>query len=59
MDFEGKLNELSQTKKEKYLIISFICRILKKKEERNLKTKLIDTPLVVARGGELGRWLNW
>jgi len=39
MDLEGKLNELSQTKKDKYLIISFICRILKKKRRRNLKNK--------------------
>ena len=52
MDLEGiMLSEISQTKKNTYCLISFICRILKK------KIMDIENRMVFARGrvwGEVG-----
>ena len=59
------LNEVSQTEKEKYLVILLICRILKKKKDTNeviYKTERLtdlETELIVARvKGQLGS-LAW
>ena len=59
------LNEVSQTEKDKYLVILLICRILKKKKDTNeviYKTERLtdlETELIVARvKGQLGS-LAW
>ena len=57
MDFEGiMLSEISQTEKDKYHMILFICGILKKKKQNKQTNKLIDTEdgLMPDRGGDGG-----
>ena len=53
MDLEGiMLNEISQTKKDKYCMISLMCGILKKKTNNEFTDS--KNKLVVARGEEWG-----
>ena len=71
MDLEGiMLSEISQTEKDKYCLISFICGIWKIKqisEYNKRRSRLTDTEnkLVVAsgvgayRGGEVGGTNYW
>ena len=41
MDFEGiMLNEISQTEKDKYSIVSLTCRIQKKKKKQTQKQRI-------------------
>ena len=53
MDFEGiMLSEMSQTKKDKYCMISYICGIWETSKQHKNKTHkpLTENILVVARG---------
>ena len=60
MDLDGTmLSEISQTEKDKYHIISFICGTKTQYKQIN-KNTFIDTEinLVVARGGMVGKWVK-
>ena len=68
MDLEGiTLTEISQTEKDKYHMISLICRIKKQKQNKTSKqrkqnrNRLIDTEirLVVTREEGGWGWAKW